>query len=108
MDQLDKVSLSGDESHPQNLMQEKPTTPHMFPNKPLDQDNPNLKLTAEHQSAKVSSNNLKTQSCSPSARRPAPRKNVFGRFVATVKVATVIAAAAMRTVCPKMLAARTV
>ena len=53
-------------------------------------------------------NNPKTQSCSPSARRPAPRKNILGRFVATVKVATVIAAAAMRTVCPKMLAARTV
>ena len=53
-------------------------------------------------------NNNKAHSCSPSTRRPAPRKNILGRFVATVKVATVTAAAAIITACPKMLAARTV
>ena len=47
-------------------------------------------------------------SCSPSARRPAPRMNTWGLLAAVVRVATVIATAAINTVCPTRLAARNV
>jgi len=45
----------------------------------------------------------KAQSCSPLRLRPDPRRNDFGRLAATVKVAIVIAVAAIKTACPTML-----
>lgn len=46
---------------------------------------------------------LKAHSCSPSERRLDARMNDFGRLAATVNVAMVIAAAAIKTECPSML-----
>lgn len=62
----------------------------------------------EIRSTKFRTVSVQTYSCSPFGRRPDPRMNRAGFFAAAVRVATVIAAAAIKTVCPSTLAARNV